>query len=57
MFLYLGSDGLVSKTPYMNRITRGRFPNEPLSGTQIIMDRALLAVSIALYDKPLANWS
>ena len=57
MFLYLGNDDLVSKTPYMNRITRGWFPNEPLSGSQIIMDRALLAVLIALYDKPLANWS
>ena len=55
--LYLGSDGLVSKTPFMNQMTRGWFPNEPPSGGKIIMDRAFLAVFIALYDKTLANWS
>ena len=48
---YRSSDGLVVKTPFSNRHTRGWLPNVQPSGGKITKDKVDRVVLIALYDR------
>ena len=47
--VYLGSDGFVSKTPFMKRQTKGWLPNVLVGNKGATADSALLAEFKALY--------